>query len=50
VNVEAPPIDAIIPIGSTQVGLAEAQYIKVARALTVLMHTYLEKGSISLKD
>jgi hypothetical protein len=33
-----------------QVGLAEAQYIKVARTQTLLSHTHLEKGPISLED
>jgi hypothetical protein len=42
---EAP--DVIHP---AQVGLAEAQLIKVARTPTVLMHTHSEKDPMSLKD
>jgi hypothetical protein len=33
-----------------QVGLAEAQQIKVTRTPTVLMHTHSGKGPMSLKD
>jgi hypothetical protein len=41
---------AYVMMHPAQVGLAEAQQIKVARTLTVLIHTHSGKGPMSLKD